>query len=134
MNEFSQISLRGQGLLLLEQDIVRLCSIGEQGFSSSFHNTLSVALLDLCSPASLLSWSAHLVRCRPHFPSAFSGVPHAELVCPSVVVHPRDVAALFPFKSLCSVGSVSHAVLLLKSSHCTRSHSVTWVILCSIFR
>ena len=69
-----------------------------------------------------------------HVPSAFSGVPHGELVCPSVVVHPRDVAALFPFKSLCSVGSVSHAVLLLKSSHCTRSHSVTWVILCSIFR
>ena len=37
-------------------------------FSSSFHNTLSFALLDNWSPASLLSWSAHLVRCRPTFP------------------------------------------------------------------
>ena len=37
----------------------------------------------------------------PHVPSAISGVSHGELVCPSAVVHPRDVAALFPFKSLC---------------------------------
>ena len=29
MNEFSQTSLKGQGLLLLEQGIARVCSIGE---------------------------------------------------------------------------------------------------------
>ena len=28
MNEFSQTSLKGQGLLLLEQGITRVCSIG----------------------------------------------------------------------------------------------------------
>ena len=30
MNEFSQTSLKGQGLLLLEQVIARVCSKGEQ--------------------------------------------------------------------------------------------------------
>ena len=30
MNEFSQTSLKGQGLLLLEQGTARVCSIGEQ--------------------------------------------------------------------------------------------------------
>ena len=30
MNEFSQTSLKGQGLLLLEQGIACVCSIGEQ--------------------------------------------------------------------------------------------------------
>ena len=30
MNEISQTSLKGQGLLLLEQGIARVCSIGEQ--------------------------------------------------------------------------------------------------------
>ena len=30
MNELSQTSLKGQGLLLLEQGIARVCSIGEK--------------------------------------------------------------------------------------------------------
>ena len=100
MNEFSQTSLKGQGLLLLEQGIARVCSIGEQVLLElKFFQVLSTSgplvtrkSFELVSPTRPLS---------SHVPSAFSGVPHGELVCPSVVVHPRDVAAPFPFKPLC---------------------------------
>ena len=104
LNEFSQTSLKWQGLLLLEQGIARVCSIGKsykvKVFSSSFYNTVfrtsgplvARKSFELVIPSRPLS---------PHVPSAFYWVPHGELVCPSVVVHPRDEAAPFPFKSLC---------------------------------
>ena len=138
MNEFSQTSLKGQGLLLLEQGIARVCSIGElvlqtNVFSSSFQNTLSFALLDHWSPASLLSWSAHVVRSRPTFllPSLGS---HMVSLCVHLLL---SILATWPLHFQLSLSARLEAslmpVLLLKCSHRIRSRSVTWVILRSIF-
>ena len=52
MNEFNQTSLKGQGLLLLEQGISRVCSIGESPIELKFFQVLSTTLyiyiLKLC--------------------------------------------------------------------------------------
>ena len=61
----------------------------------------------------------------PHVPSVFSGVPHGELVCPSVVVHPRDVAAPFHLSRSARLKASLMPVLLLKSSYLHYSNYVS---------
>ena len=89
MNEFSQTSLKGQGLLLLEQGIARVCSIGEQVLQSYcfFFQVLSQHSVFRNSGPLVARKSFELVSpSRPLSPQvhyAFSGVPHGELVCPN---------------------------------------------------
>ena len=120
MNEFTQTSLKGQGLLLLEQGKL-MCALyvsksyRVKVFSSSFHNTLSFALLDHWSPASLLSWSAYLVRCRPTFLR-----PSLESHMVSLFVHLLlSILAMWPLHFHLSLSARLEAslmpVLLLKS-------------------
>ena len=128
MNEFSQTPLKVQSLLLLEQGIASVCSIGEQVLQSYcfFFQVLSQHSVFRNSGPLVARKSFELISpslpLSPHVPSAFSGLPHGKLVNPSVVVHPRDVAAPFPFNSLCEVGSVSHAGA---SSSVFASHSIS---------
>ena len=103
-------------------------------FSSSFHNALSLALLDHWSPASLLSWSAHLVRCLPMFFLRSLG-SHMVSLCVHLLL---SILATWPLHFHLSLSARLEAslmpVFLLKSSPRTRSRSVTWGILRSIFR